>query len=59
MSLKTSLPEKEKFVYPSLREIMQGKIKEKYKGPVIDIKNIENTLDNYLNQSIKKMRIKI
>ena len=29
------------------------------KGPVIDIKSIENSLDNYLNNSFKRMKIKI
>lgn len=38
---------------------MQGKLKENTTGPLIDIKSIENKLDEYLNEAIKKTRVKI
>ena len=38
---------------------MQGKSKENTTGPLIDIKSIENKLDEYLNEAIKKTRVKI
>jgi hypothetical protein len=38
---------------------MQGKIKENVKGPLIDMKSLENALDTYLNQTMKRMKIKI
>lgn len=58
MSLKTSLPDKEKFVYTSVREMIQGRTNEDKKGPVINIKNIDTIFDNFLNKSIKKTKFK-
>ena len=58
MSLKTSLPEREKFVYPSIREIIQGKVNDDHHKPVINLKNIDVMLESFLNKNFKKMKIK-
>ena len=58
MSLKTSLPEKEKNAYPSIREIIQGKSKEDHHGPIINLKNIDTLYENFLNKNMKKMKLK-
>lgn len=59
MSLKTSLPDRDKYVYPSIREMIQGKSKEDYSGPIINLKNIDALFESFINKNFgKKLRPK-
>ena len=58
MSLKTSLPDREKQLYPSIREIIQGKSKDDHHGPIINLKNIDILFENFVNKDMKKIKSK-
>jgi hypothetical protein len=56
LSLRTGQPQKERFVFQSLREIIQGRLHEESRGSTIDIKNLENTIDSYVSQCMRYVR---